>query len=392
VSEEEYREFYKHIAHDWSDPLERIAVHMEGTVEARALLFVPAQPPLDLFQRDAPRRGLHLYAKRVFIMDDCRELLPEWLRFIRGVVASDDVSLNVSRELLQQDRQIQAIRRHLVRRLLAALGEMKSQRAETYRGFWASFGPVLKEGLFSAEGADRDRLLELVLAGSTHAPGAVASLGEYVGRAPAGHDAIYYITGPSRAVAEASPHLEALRARGEEVLIFADPVDEVWLGRPLTFGGRRFVSVTQGELPPAAEGDRAADEQQREAKAAELGGLLDALRAVLQDRVSAVRLSARLTSSPACLVSEAGEISGPLRELLRRAGQELPVPKRALEINGGHPLIERLRALAERDGKAPELATAAELLYGQAVLVEGGSLDDPAAFGRRLAEMMERAL
>ena len=247
VGEDEYKEFYKHVAHDWTEPLERVAVHIEGTFEARALLFIPSKAPFDLFFRDGTHRGVQLYVRRVFIMDDCKDLLPPWLRFVRGVVAADDLSLNVSRELLQKDRQIQAIRRHLVRRLLATLEEMLRDRRERYAEFWAEFGTVLKEGLLSFDDG-ADKLLDLVLAASTREGSALTTLGEYVGRMKDGQDAIYYAAGASRAALEASPHLEAFRAKGYEVLLFTDPMDELWLQRPPDFQGKKLVSVARGEV------------------------------------------------------------------------------------------------------------------------------------------------
>src|SRR5438552_8651253 len=237
VTEDEYREFYKHIAHDWHDPLEHIAVHIEGTFEARALLYIPSTAPLDLW-RETGHQGVQLYVKRVFIMDDCKELLPPSLRFVRGVVASDDLSLNVSREILQQNRQIQAIRKYLVRRVLAALKDMKESSADKYRTFWTEFGAVLKEGLLGfEEGAER--VLELVLAPSTYVPAGLTSLGDHVARMKDGQEAIYYMTGPSATAVERSPQLEAFRDKGYEVLFFTDPVDELWLRLPREPDGKQ---------------------------------------------------------------------------------------------------------------------------------------------------------
>src|SRR4030095_13023843 len=247
VSEEQYREFYKHLTHDWNDPLE----HVLRTVEARALLYVPSKAPMDLFMREGERRGVQLYVKRVFIMDDWEALLPPWLRFVRGVVASDDLSLNVSREILQKDRQIQAIRKHLARRLLGALKEMKEQRADKYRTFWPEFGAVLKEGLLGFED-NQDRILDVVLAASTAAPAELTSLAGYVSRMKEGQEAIYYMTAATRSAAERSPHLEAFRAKGFEVLFFTDPVDELWLRLSREFEGKKLVSVAAAAAPPEA--------------------------------------------------------------------------------------------------------------------------------------------
>ena len=388
VSEEQYREFYKHLTHDWNDPLEHVLVHVEGTVEARALLYVPSKAPMDLFMREGERRGVQLYVKRVFIMDDWEALLPPWLRFVRGVVASDDLSLNVSREILQKDRQIQAIRKHLARRLLGALKEMKEQRADKYRTFWPEFGAVLKEGLLGLED-NQDRILDVVLAASTAAPAELTSLADYVSRMKDGQEAIYYMTAATRSAAERSPHLEAFRAKGFEVLFFTDPVDELWLRLSREFGGKKLVSVAAASATPEANDEEGKKEEEARKEQEEgLRGLLDTLRAKLQDHVKDVRLSSRLTESPACLVGDPGDISPHLRELLRRSGQEAPVAKRTLELNAAHPIVARLRDLHGADQSDPKLALYAELLYGQALLAEGAPLPDPAAFSRRVAELM----
>ena len=389
VSEAEHREFYKHISHDWNDPLEHISVHMEGAFEARALLYIPSKAPFDLHHRDGDHRGLSLYVKRVFILDDWRELLPPYLRFVRGVVSSDDLSLNVSREILQKDRQMQAIRKYLVRRILGALKEMKEQRPERYRTFWAEFGAVLKEGLVTFE-EGHDRILELVLAPSTQGREPTA-LGEYVTRMKEGQPAVYYVTAGTREVAERSPHLEAFRARGYEVLFFLDPIDELWLRLPREVEGKKLVSVAKGAVDLGTEEEKKQEESAREETSERFKDLLLALRAALQDSVRDVRLSGRLTSSPACLVGEAGDLSPQLEELLRRSGQDLPRVKRVLELNPTHPLVERLQAFHAAHPADERMRRYADLLLGQAILAEGGTLPDPAAFSQRLAELLVEA-
>jgi molecular chaperone HtpG len=389
VTEEEHREFYKHVSHDWNDPLEHVHVHMEGGFEARALLYIPSKAPFDLHHREGSRRGLSLYVKRVFIMDDWRELLPAYLRFVRGVVSSDDLSLNVSRELLQKDRQVQAVRKYLVRRLLGALQEMKEQRPEKYRTFWTEFGAVLKEGLVGFE-EGHERLVELVMAPSTAGP-ALTSLGDYVTRMKEGQGAIYHVTAASREAAERSPHLEAFRARGYEVLFFLDPIDELWLRLPREFEGKSLVSVTKGAVDLGTEEERKQEEAAREETSERFKDLLLALRARLQDRVRDVRLSGRLTESPACLVGEAGDLSPNLEELLRRGGQDVPRTRRVLELNPTHPLVSRLQAFHATHPADERFARYAELLLGQAILAEGGTLPDPAVFSRHLAELLVEA-
>jgi molecular chaperone HtpG len=389
VTEEEHREFYKHISHDWNDPLEHVLVHVEGNFEARALLYIPSKAPFDLHLRDGVHRGLQLYVKRVFIMDDWRELLPPYLRFVRGVVASDDLSLNVSREILQKDRQVQAIKKHLVRRILGALKEMKEQRPEKYRAFWQEFGAVLKEGLISFD-EGHDKLLDLVLAPSTESAEPIA-LADYVARMKDEQDAIYYMTAPSRDVAERSPHLEAFRARGWDVLFFLDPIDELWLRLPRELGGKPLVSAAKGDLHLGSDEEKKRAEDTRKESEESLKDVLTALRATLQDEVKDVRLSSRLTESPACLVGEAGDLSPQLQELLRRAGQDVPKVKRVLELNPTHAIVTTLRQIHAVDPKDTRLALYAEVLYGQALLAEGGALPDPAAFSRRLTELMLQA-
>jgi molecular chaperone HtpG len=374
VSEQEYRDFYKHLTHDWNDPLEHVLVRVEGTVEARALLYIPVKAPFDLFMRDG-KRGVQLYVKRVFIMDDSEALLPSWLRFVRGVVASDDLSLNVSREILQKDRQIQAIRKHLTRRLLGALKDLPR---EQYVKFWPEFGAVLKEGLIGFD-ENQDRILELVMAQSTSE--GLTSLADYVARMKEGQDAIYYMTAATQSAAERSPHLEAFRDKGYEVLFFTDAVDELWVRLDRQFQGKKLVSVAAAGVTPGTSSPDAP-------KTDEWQGVLDKLRALLQDHVKDVRLSSRLKESPACLVGEAGDLSAHMRELFKRSGQELPVTKRTLEVNPGHPVIARVREMHAAGKDDPRLALYADLLYGQAVLAEGGMLADPAGFSRRLAELM----
>jgi molecular chaperone HtpG len=389
VTEDEHREFYKHISHDWNDPLEHLSVHIEGGFEARALLYIPSKAPFDLHHRDGGHRGLSLYVKRVFIMDDWRDLLPAYLRFVRGVVSSDDLSLNVSREILQKDRQVQAIRKYLVRRILAALKETKEQRPEKYQTFWTEFGAVLKEGLVAFE-EGHDKLLELILAPSTDGP-RPTSLGDYVKRMKEGQPAAYYVTAPTRETAERSPHLEAFRARGYEVLFFLDPIDELWLRLPREVEGKKLVSVAKGAVDLGTEEEKKQEETAREETSERFKDLLLALRAALQDEVRDVRLSGRLTSSPACLVGETGDLSPHLEELLRRSGQEVPKVKRVLELNPEHPLVTRLQAFHAAHPADERFRRYAELLHGQAILAEGGTLPDPAAFSRRLAELLVEA-
>jgi molecular chaperone HtpG len=381
VSDDEYHEFYKHVSHDWTDPLETVHMKGEGTFEYEALLFVPSRAPFDLFSRDG-KRGVQLYVKRVFIMDDCEALIPRYLRFVKGVVDAHDLSLNISREILQQDRQIQAVRRRLVKKILATLKDLKAADADKYGTFWTEFGRVLKEGLLE-DLDNREQLLDLMLVPSTAAES--TSLREYVERMKDGQKDIYYMTGESRAMVEHSPHLEAFLAKGYEVLVLTDPVDEVWVEQVTEFDGKPLQSVAKGKVD--LDGSEPPEEQ-----AADFAALLSWLGETLGDDVKEVRLSTRLTTSATCIVGDEHDITPTLEKMYRAMGQELPRTKRILELNPGHPLVTGLRAAHEANADDPALAEAAELLYGMAVLAEGGELADPPRFARLLADRLARTL
>ena len=392
VSDEEYAEFYKHIAHDWNEPLLHLATRIEGNFEALALLYLPSVAPFDLYHREIAHRGIQLYVKRVFIMDECRDLMPEYLRFVKGVVDAEDLSLNVSREMLQRNAQIEVIRKHLVKKVLDALKELKDSDREKYRGFWAQFGPVIKEGLLDLS-QKRERILDLVLCESTSDESGVTSLAEAVARMPEEQQVIYYLTGPSREHLVNSPHVEAFGERNIEVLLFTDHVDEIWLEQnPPEFAGKKFQSVLKGDLDLDSTDEEARVEAKREKEEEEFKPLLGALRAGVQDHVKEVRVSNRLISSPACLVVDEGDLSPQISELLRRSGQKVPDVKPILEINPTHPLLAKLKAVCDADAQDPRLTDYATLLYGQAMLAEGGQLEDPAAFSRRVAALMLETL
>jgi len=390
VSEEEFKEFYTHITHDHEDPLLHFSTTLEGNFEARALLYLPSRAPMDLYHREMSHRGIQLYVRRVFIMDECRDLMPEYLRFVKGVVDAEDLSLNVSREMLQQDRQIQAIRNHLVKKVLESLKGLKEEDEEKYLGFWAGFGPVLKEGLLPFD-AKKERILDLLYAPSTRDESQLTSLSAYVDRMPEDQDAIYYMTGPSREVLAGSPHLEAFADKGLEVLLFSDPVDEVWLEQmPPEYRDKKFQSVGRGEIDLGSKDEKEAEEGDREEEAYK--DLIECLRNAVQGDVKEVRLSSRLKQSPSCLVVDEGDLSPQLEAMLRQAGQEVPERKPILELNPDHPILKRLQAIFEEDGTDARLSEYAELLLGQAVLAGGGQLTDPAAFTRKLSGLMEKAL
>jgi molecular chaperone HtpG len=385
VSDEEYAQFYKHVAHAWDEPLDVIAMKAEGAFEYQALLFIPSMAPFDLFNRDG-HTGVQLYVKRVFIMGDCDELVPEYLRFVKGVVDAQDMSLNVSREILQQDRQIKVIRRSLTKKVLSAIKDLQANRPDDYITFWTQFGRVFKEGLLS-DAENRDTVLRLSSFASTFSDDGSTTLADYVGRMKDGQEQIFYATGESRQLLERSPHLEAFKAKGYEVLLLTDPVDEVWVESVPEFDGKALQSVAKGEVDLGAGDDSAEG-----ADHGDFAGLLTWLQETLDEHVKEVRLSTRLTSSPACLITDTFGITPQLARMYRASGQEVPVGKRILELNPDHPLVTGLQqALAgstDRDG----LAETAELLYGSALLAEGGVLDDPARFATLLADRLARTV
>ncbi|MCX4624175.1 molecular chaperone HtpG [Streptomyces albogriseolus] len=389
VSEDEYHELYKHIGHDWREPLETIQLHAEGTFEYQALLFVPSHAPHDLFRQNM-RHGLQLYVKRVFIMDDCEALLPAYLRFVKGVVDAQDLSLNVSREILQQDRHIRMMQRRLTKKVLSSVKSMMTGAPEKYATFWREFGAVLKEGLVT-DPDNRDALLAVASFASSREDGEAVTLKQYTERMPEGQDDIYYITGESREAIDNSPHMEAFRERGIEVLLLTDPVDEVWVDAVGEFEGKRLRSVAKGEIDlDAREDDKSEDEQKQQAES--YAGLLGWMRERLDDDVKEVRLSTRLTRSPACLVADADDLTPALENMYRAMGQEVPHSKRILELNPDHALVKGLNeAYSEREDRS-ELTDTAELLYTLAVVAEGGRPKDPARFVGLMADRLERTL
>jgi molecular chaperone HtpG len=396
VSDEEYKEFYKHVSHGWDDPLEIIPMKAEGTFEYQALLFIPSHAPFDLFTREH-KRGVQLYVKRVFIMDNCEELMPEYLRFVKGVVDAQDLSLNVSREILQQDRQIQMIRKRLVKKVLSTVKDLQgAQDQEKYQTFWKEFGRVLKEGLL-ADFDNRETLLQVSSFASTNSEEELTTLAQYVERMKDGQDAIYYMTGETRQQIESSPHMEAFKAKGREVLILTDPVDEMWVGSVTEFDGKPFQSIAKGEIDLETEEEKKATESLREQQDKDFAELLSWLGKTL-DNVKEVRLTNRLTTSPACLVGDVFDFTPMLERMYRASGQLVPETKRILELNPTHPLVTGLRDAYDTrkddadNGKVPELTETAELLYGTAVLAEGGELKDPARFAQILTERLTRTL
>jgi len=390
VSEEEYAEFYRHVAHDWTAPLKTLTLKAEGRIEYRALLFVPSQGPLDLGLA-AGAFGLQLYAKQVLVMERCEELLEPYLRFVRGVVDAADLPLNVSRETLQQDRHLVQIRKWLSGRILKALDEMRRDEPDTYLSFWRQFGRILKEGL--ALGSEhRERLQGMLLFASSRDPEALTSLADYVARMQPGQAEIYYLTGDSRKAVESSPHLEAIAGRGIEVLFLTDPVDELMVQSLTEVEGKPLRSAARGVLELGDESERSDAKEALEERGKQLGGLLQALQDRLKDHVSVVRLSRRLTTSPACLVASEQGISPQLERLLRTGPFQVPLQKRILELNPEHAIVARLAERYASNPEDPLLGEGADLLLGYALLAEGSELPDSARFTGLLADLMTRGL
>ncbi|MBT0774096.1 molecular chaperone HtpG [Kineosporia sp. J2-2] len=385
VTDEEYAELYRRISHDWNDPLETIRLNIEGTLQYQALLFLPERATANLFSPDA-KHGVQLYVNRVFVMDDCEELVPAYLRFVKGVVDSQDLALNVSREILQQDRQIESMRKRLTKRVLQSVKGLAANEPEKYAKFWGEFGRVVKEGLLQ-DFANRDAILEICSFETTHDAEKRTSLREYVERMPEGQDKIYFLTGESRVAIENSPYMEAFRAKELEVLLLTDPIDEVWVDGMPEFDGKQFQSVAKGEidLDEKEEGER---EQQKE----QFAGLLTWMGEVLTKDVKEVRLSNRLTTSPACVVSDANDATPTLVNLYRAMGQAIPQERRILELNPGHPLVAGLRSAHESRPDDTKLAETVELVHGMALLAEGTQPDDPARFVQLMASQLGETL
>jgi molecular chaperone HtpG len=386
VKREEYVEFYRHLTHDWREPLETIHFKAEGASEYAALLYLPKERPFDLFDPAQPRSRVSLYVRRVFIMADCEELAPSWLRFVRGVVDSADLPLNVSRETLQANRQTAQIQKRLVRKVLETLGELLAERRAEYVEFWKHFGPVLKEGLWSDD-AHREELARVALFASS-AGEDLTNFSEYVARMPVAQTEIYALLAPDLEAARRSPHLEALRARDFEVLLFGDPVDEFVLQRLSEFEGRKIRRVERGDVDLGESG--APEERERLDKETAFAALLEAVRKSLAGKVEDVRFSKRLTESPACLVAGEHDLSPQMRRMMRDLGQSPPPERRALELNARHPLVEQLHALSTRPEDVARFDETCEVLLGLAQVSAGEAPSDPARFARLVAQVLGR--
>lgn len=383
ISEDDYKEFYKHVSHDFEDPLAWSHSRVEGKQEYISLLYIPAKAPFDLYDRER-RHGIKLYVKRVFIMEDAEKLMPQYLRFVRGVIDSADLPLNVSREILQHSKDIDAIKAGSVKKVLGLLEDLAENRAEDYQKFWNEFGRVLKEGPGEDFG-NKEKIAGLLRFASTHLDSEeqVVSFKDYVSRMKEGQDKIYFITADSFAAAKHSPHLEIFRKKGIEVLLMSDRVDEWLLGSLTEFDGKPLQSVAKGDLDLGKLEDEAEKEQQKRVED-EYKPLVEKIQAALGDRVKEVRVTHRLTDSPACLVAGEHDLSGNLERLLKAAGQKTPDSKPVLEINPGHRLLELLR----QESEGTRFDDLVHVLFDQALLAEGGQLDDPASFVKRMNSLL----
>jgi molecular chaperone HtpG len=381
ISDEQYKDFYKHVSHDFEDPLAWTHTRVEGRHDYTLLLYVPAHAPFDLWDRET-RHGVKLYVRRVFIMDDAKQLLPTYLRFVRGIVDSSDLPLNVSREILQESKDIDTLRAGSARKVLDLLASLAESDKDKYRTFWKEFGRVLKEGI-GEDAANQQKVAALLRFASTDDDAAdeTVSLGDYVARMKEGQDRIYYVTAETFNAAKHSPHLEVFRKKGIEVLLMSERIDEWVVGNLHEFDGKELVSVAKGGLDLGKLEDEA-EKKEAEVEAGELAPFVERVKKSLGERVKDVRITRRLTESPACLVADEHELSGNLARMLKAAGQPAPTTKPILEINPKHPVVERLTH-EER-----HFDDWASVLFDQALLAEGGQLDDPATFVKRVNQLM----
>jgi molecular chaperone HtpG len=379
ITPEEYKEFYKHVSHDWSEPLAWVHARMEGKQEYTLLLYLPSQPPFDMWNRDA-RHGVKLYVRRIFIMDDAEKLMPTYLRFVRGVIDSNDLPLNVSREILQQNKLVDNIRAGAVKKVLGLLDDMATNEKEKYATFWKEFGKVLKEGI-PEDNTNREAIAKLLRFSSTQNNSETqdVSLDDYIGRMKEGQEKIYYLTADSYATAKNSPLLEIFRQKGVEVLLLGDLVDNWVVSSLPEYQGKPLQSVAKGELE-LDKLDDAETKAAQEKAASDFKELTERLQTVLADKVKEVRVTHRLTSSPSCIVGDENDLDESFKRILKATGQNLPASKPIFEINPQHPIVERLRQVEDEQ----RFKDWSYILFDQAVLTDGGELEDPMAFVSRL--------
>lgn len=388
VKPEEYNEFYRHVSHDFIDPLETIHWNVEGQTEFRALIFIPEKPIFDMFMPESKDKGVQLYVRRVFITDKCDELVPGYMRFLRGVVDSSDLPLNVSREILQEDRTIKVIQKNLVKKVLDTLKDMKEKSFDKYMKFWSAFGPVLKEGVH-IDYENKDKLVDLILFESTSTEaGKKTTLADYVTRMPDTQKEIYYISAEDAQAAANSPQLEAFKSKGYEVLYCTDAVDDWIMGDIPTYKEKNLRSISRGDVNLDTEDEKKDKEEERKKATEDNKGLLCTIKDALGDKIKEVRLSQRLTESACCLVADEGGMGIQMEKVMKAIHPDMPEAKRILEINPNHPLIEAMRALNEKNSKNPKLAEYARMLYGEALLTAQLPLDDPLAFAKCLSSLL----
>jgi len=390
VSDSDYNDFYKHVANDWTDPLKVLPLKAEGTFELEALLFIPAQAPHDLFYHGS-ESGLKLYAKRVMVMEKCEEVLPRYLRFVKGVVDSSDLPLNISRQRLQQDRHITQIRKWLTKKLLEALAELKEKESEKYLKFWGQFGRAMKEGV-SSDYENKDKVLPLLLFESSHDPKELTTLGDYVGRMKPEQKEILYLTGESRKVIENSPHLESVRQKGYEVLYLSDPVDELMVQSLHEFQEHKLKSVTKGRFELGTDEEKKQAEEQIKQKEEEYKSFLEVCQKKLDEYVKQIRVSSRLVDSPACLVTEEHEYSPHLERLLQKGKGGGPKQRRIMELNPNHPIIQKLHDRFKANSDDQALGDAIELLFELALVAEGSEIADPVRLNRLTLDLLQKAV
>jgi molecular chaperone HtpG len=390
VTEEEYKEFYKHISHDWNEPLKTITYKAEGTHEFYSLLFIPSKAPFDFYYQGY-KSGLSLYVKKVMIMEAFEELLPKYLRFMKGVVESSDLSLNISRETLQQDRHVTQMKKSLTKKILDTLQDISNNEKEHYLNFWKEFGNALKEGIIS-DFDNKEKLISLLLFQSSADPEKLTSLSDYTARMKEGQNDIYFLTGESRTVLENSPHLELLKDKGFEVLYLTEPIDELMLQYVTEFSGKKLKSASKGDIDVGTKEEKEQKEKEIKEKETELSGLLKVMQEKLNTSVKEVKLSSRLVSAPACLVGNDFDMSPYLERLLQKESGNKPSVKRVLELNPKHPLVEKLFSRYQNEKDEALVADYSELLLGYATLAEGSPLSDPQKFNKLVVGLMEKSL
>ena len=384
VSDDEYKEFYKHISHDWEEPLERIHFGVEGVLSYKALLYIPKKAPYDLFMRES-KIGVSLYVKNVFIMDDNKSLLPEYFRFVKGVVDSADLPLNVSREVLQEDRMLEKIKTNLVKKILDALKKMKEKEPEKYLEFYESFGKVIKEGLYT-DFENKEKMSDLVMFESSKTEkGKLTSLKDYVSRMPEGQKEIFFIAGEKREAVENSPHLEKFKAKDYEVLFFTDPIDEFITNSLTEYDKKEIKSIGKGEIDL---GEDEPSKKEKEKASKKFKSLLEVMKESLKDDIKEVRVSDRLTSSAVCLVSDEHGMTPQMEKMFKAMNQEVPKTKRILEINPKHPVFDSLNSIYDANKEDVRIKDYSGLLYDQALLAEGVMPKDPVKFAQKMADLM----